>query len=223
MSTKGNLITKVAGDLSRSNLNTEIGEAIDKAIAFLQPQRLRINVGRGNTFATVAGQYRYTSAHLVGPPALSDFYEFDAVWVEDSGGQRYRVDVEDYPVIEAATETASASSGRPYRYARYSDAGVEELWLFPIPDAVYTMRVAGHYRLAGPASDGEVNNRWMIDPIAYEYLRYATQEDIYANKIRNTDMALKAGTLKGQWLYKLREVQSKKRSTGKIRSSEYVG
>lgn len=215
MSTKGNLITKIAGDLSRSDLTTVIGEAIDKAIAFIQSERFITDVSRGSTFSTVIGQYIYTDTDLPGPPALSQFYEFDAVWIED-GGQRYKLGQVDYAEIEFYTDNAQ-SAGRPYEFARYKD----QLWVYPVPDvATYTVRIAGHHDVAGPASDGEVGNLWMTDAVMFEYLRFAAEEDVYANKVKNMDLALKSSKLKGDWLYKLRERTSKKIGTGKIESSE---
>lgn len=215
MSTKGNLITKIAGDLSRSDLTVVIGEAIDKAIAFVQDERFITNVTRDSTFPTIIGQYIYTDVELAGPPALSDFYEFDAVWVED-GGQRYRLTVSDYVDIEFFTDNAS-STGRPYQYARREN----KLWLYPIPDVTsYTIRIAGHYALPGPASDGEVNNRWMTDSLMFEYLRHAAREDVYINKVKDPDKGLIAMKEKEVWLFKLRTRTSKKQAQNRIRSSE---
>jgi len=217
MTTKSALITQIRTDLIRSDIDTVIGQAIDDAIKKYQGHRFHFNETRDCVLTLVDGTYRYTSSSSYTPstPTIADFFELDAVIIIENSQNYGPLDKEDPAVIERLASDSSAASGRPYCYARYADG----IWFYPKPDSTSrTARLMGHYRLAGPASDGEADNKWMTDPAAFQLIRYSAQTIIYGpGRYKDVQKAAMAAHWEAYWLNELFARNSKKSGTNRIR------
>lgn len=160
MSTLSLLKTRIADDLVRSDLTTQIGEAIEDAIEHYRTTRFWFNETRDATFATVAAQAVYDVDDDADIPL---FFDIDQVFLVD-GTQNYKLSKSDPQELEYLSDSGGSSS-RPYRWAWFD----RSFRLYPIPDAAYTIRPVGAIEKASPATDAETGNVWMTE--AFELLR----------------------------------------------------
>lgn len=210
--TLGGLKAKIADDLARSDLTTQIEDAIATSIKFFQTKRFWFNETRTRTFATVAGQSAYTTAD---DSDIPDFLDLDAVFLTDSGGTRIRLDPEDPADIHQKLD-AGAASGQPVTYAWFDKSFV----FHPVPDAAYTITPMGHYILAAPASDSETDNAWMTE--GFEMIRSHAKAYLYTHVIKNApDKRAEMIDATASGKNSLDEATSRKKATGRIRPTQF--
>src|SRR3990167_6653141 len=117
MTTLTVLKARIADDIARSDLTSQIGEAITSAIEHYDEQRFYFTESRGSTFATVADQSRYSSSDDADIPL---FIEVDAVFLIDSSSiaheLRYRTPVDMEGLLDS-----SAASGRSHSYTYFAN------------------------------------------------------------------------------------------------------
>ena len=211
MTTLTSLKARVADDLARSDLTSQIANAISDAITHYQPQRFYFTESRDATFVTVAAQSRYSSSDDADIPK---FVKFDAVFLVDSSSIVYELEMRP-PVEMENLLDSGAPSGRPHSYAYFANG----FQLFPIPDAVYTIRPVGVIRKDAPATDGEANNVWMTE--AYELLRCRAKLYLAVHVLKNTDMALIMQAAEKEALSKLRSETTKKAAGGRVLATAF--
>lgn len=179
MSTLATLKTRIADELSRSDLTSQIALAITDAIGKYQKVRFYFNEtgALGETFNTGAGTETYTSASN---PNLPFMYDLDDLFITVSGNLSVlqRID----PTLYRLQKTNSAS-GQPYNYMWLN----QTISLWPVPDQAYTITMVGHYKLAAPASDSEANNKWMTD--AERLIRSCAKRMLYEDVLLDQDAA----------------------------------
>lgn len=140
---------RIASELRRSNISTQIADAITTAIEAYQDERWLFNESRTGTFTTVAGTEHYSAA------PLTTLLKIDYVKLL-LGTTPYSLSPADPSEVESWSDSGTAS-GQPDVYVWYG----QQMRLYPVPDQVYTVRVAGVYVAAAPADDSEANNAWM--------------------------------------------------------------
>lgn len=181
MTTKTALKATIADDLIRSDLTTQIGEAIDTAIKFYQNHRFYFNEVRSVTFATVASQSTYASSDSTNIPL---FVHLDSVYLVDSSSRVWELSRTD-PIDMEFLLDSSASEGRPYEYAYFESS----FRLYPIPDGIYTVRPMGVIKKAVPATDGEADNVWMTE--AYELIRCRAKAILAEHTLVDPDLMIR--------------------------------
>lgn len=160
MTTLATLKTRIASDLERSDMGTQIAECISDAITYYQSERFYFNETRSVTFSTVASQREYTSTDEANIPK---FIKLDAVIATVSGNARELCWTD--PVVMELLHDSNVTAGQPSDYAYYD----QSLSIYPLPDQAYTIRLMGHIKKAEPASDSEANNVWMTE--GFELIR----------------------------------------------------
>lgn len=180
MTTLAALKARIVDDLNRSDLTTQIADAINDAIDFYEEQRFYFNETRASTFATVSAQSTYTSSDDADIPL---WVALDAVYITDSNSETYELDPIDPVIIEAYLDN-SASSGRPRVYSYYE----QSFRFHPIPNAVFTVRPLGVIKKAAPATDSEASNVWMVD--AFELIRCRAKAYLGLHVLRNPDLVV---------------------------------
>lgn len=210
MTTLAIMKAEIADDLERSDLTSQIANAISAAITHWQAERFYFNESRLSTFATVAAQSIYTTADDADIPK---FLKIDYVKVIDSDNQVYALCRTDPEVMESLLGNG-ASSGRPDSYGYFE----ESFRLSPIPDAVYTIRPVGFVLKIEPASDGETGNVWMT--AAYDLIKAEATERIAKNVVRDADLVAISRDAISKALSKLYAMSSRKTATGQIRPTQ---
>lgn len=210
MTTRAVLAAEIADDLARSDLTSQIVSAINSAIAHYQPHRLFFTESRTDTFVTVVGQSAYGVADAASIPL---WFDIDAMFVED-GTQSHRLDRRDPVEVEWLLEP-TATHGRPFAYAWFGQG----IRLYPIPDAVYTIRPVGHIAVAAPATDVETGNPWMLG--GYDLIKCRAKWSLYTHVIHQPEKAADMRGAENDALNTLRASTSQKTRIGRLVSTEF--
>jgi hypothetical protein len=208
MTTLATLKADIADDLARSDLSTQIADAINRAITFYQNQRFWFNETRDETFSTVAAQARYSSSD---DPAIPEFVTLDALITTVAGQNRILKQAD--PVEFELLQDNSASQGEPYCFTYYDIT----IGLYPIPDDAYTVRMMGHIRKAAPATDDEADNVWMTH--GYQLIRSRATAELAMRKTRDFSLAQAMQIAEGQEFTRLKAETSQRIATGQIRAT----
>lgn len=148
MSTLGTMKTRIARELRRNNIVGEIEDAISTAIAAYQVEPWSFSESRATTFDTVDGTEFYSES-------LSDLIKIDYVKII-IGTTPYTLEAGDPSQIESWSQSAGIE-GEPTTYVWYG----EQMRLYPVPNDVWVVRVAGTFKVAEPDDDDEADNAWM--------------------------------------------------------------
>jgi hypothetical protein len=175
------LKSRIADDIARDDLATQIANSIEDAIEFYRTKRFFWNETRDATFTTVASQAIYSSSDDADIPL---FFDIDDVFLVDSSSQNHRLKKDDPQDLEYLSDT-SASTGQPTRWAWFD----RSIRLYPIPDAAYTIRPVGAIEKASPASESDANNVWMANGESFELLRRYAKGMLYLHVINNMERA----------------------------------
>lgn len=211
MTTLASLKSRIADDLARPDLTTQIANEITSAIQFYQNKRFYFNETRSSTFVTVATQARYTSSDDADIPL---FFDLDCVFLEDTNSQTHELSPYGIDRMEHLQDN-SASSGEPYAYLYHA----QTFTLYPIPDAVYTVRPIGAIVKAVPASDAETGNVWMTE--AYELIRCRAKRYLAAHVLRDLEMAQVMGVAESEALMELQRRNMSRMTTGTIEATSF--
>jgi len=152
MSTLAIMKARIADELSRSDLTSQIALAISDAIAAYEDERFLFNESRNVVFSTTASQEFYDSTDAA---AIGTINKIDYAVVTVNGDVqelRYQTPED----MEHLSDGVPAT-GAPWDYTFYD----QQIRLYPTPDAAYTVRFAANVIAAAPASDGETGNPWM--------------------------------------------------------------
>jgi hypothetical protein len=147
------LKARVASELHRSDLTTQIASAITSAIAFYRSKRFEFSQ-KQTSFNTVADQESYTSGDTGFP---TDIGQIDVVRITQSG-QRIVMKPIAFSELQALSANTSLTDV-PSRYAWYA----QKLFLYPIPDGVYAIQISHQQRKAAPSSDDDTTTVWTND------------------------------------------------------------
>lgn len=152
MTTLATMKTRIASELRRSNITTQIADAINTAIGAYEHLRFHTNESRENTFTTVAEQefYSVSDASFIGQLTKIDFV---FLMVQDTPFQLWPIT----PDVAEDASTNSTATGTPEEYSWYD----EKFRLYPVPADAWTVRIGGVLKITEPASDAETGNFWM--------------------------------------------------------------
>lgn len=142
------LKARIASELHRDDLTDEIDDAINTAISYYRSHRFEFNE-KQTAFNTVASQEAYTVATIP-----SDIGQLDTVRITVSGN-RYLLEPTSLARLQELSVTTT-TTGAPSRYAFYA----QQLYLNPIPDAIYSVLVSYQQRKAAPSSDADTSTVW---------------------------------------------------------------
>lgn len=182
MTTLAIMKARIADELARDDLTSQISYAISDAIEAYQDERFFFNESRALTFSTVASQEFYDGDDDANIPLVQKI-DYVVFYI---GTQPYHL----MPMKPADIETSSASSsstGQPGWFCWYGN----QIRLYPIPDGAYTVRIGASYKVAAPASDDETDNPWMTD--AARLIRSRAKLELSLHVLHDTDMANTVG------------------------------
>lgn len=148
MATLSDLRDNIEHDLARSDLTTYVTQAINKAIEHYSRYRFWFNETTG-TLSTVDGTQSYATAD--GLP--SDIAEIDVVTVHQTSTTRLDAVPRTYQWIRT-NSTNTALEDVPSDYAFYAS----KLWLYPTPNAVYTVTISYKKTYSDLSADSDYND-----------------------------------------------------------------
>lgn len=206
MSTFAEVRSFIADDLDRSDLTTQINRAINRAIEHYEKERFFFNEAIG-TFTTTASQKAYTTATIP-----SDILEIDYVEVVVSGND-YKLTERPYTYIEEID--VSHQTGIPTDYAYYD----EQIFLYPIPDDAYTIRISYQKLYSELSADNDTND---FTEEAEDLIECHALAWIYSRILKNDKEAMKYESLEIRALDALRAKTTKlKTVSGPITPTEF--
>jgi hypothetical protein len=179
VSTQTIMKARIADELARTDLTSQIAYAITDAIAAYQAERWWFNESRTTvSFSTVDGTEFYTSSDDADIANIRKI-DYAVLYVGDDVRKlEYRCP-EDMEYLSAN----GTQEGTPWSYGWYDN----KIRLYPVPDAVYTVRIAAHVKVAAPATDGEASNPWMTD--AERLIRSRAKLELALHVLRDDALA----------------------------------
>lgn len=178
MTTYATMRDRILDEMVNESLTAaQVNNAIQSAIVHYQPRRFYFNENRGETFSTVVSQEFYSTAANANIPNLS-FIDKLTITVN---GSRYHLEPQPWEWIDKVS-VMSTTNGQPTDYCYYS----QQIRLYPIPDAVYTVRISGLVRLAALSADGD-SNAWTTD--AEALIRGRAKWDLGTNVVWAPEIA----------------------------------
>src|SRR5262245_52038391 len=205
MSAFGDLKVQIANDLRRSNLPTEIAQAIKDAIQDHSVERFYFNETAIYTLDTIADEDEYT---IASQPPILEFIKID--WLRTQVGNTwYGVKRESMDEIERLY--SSPSSGQPDRFAVHGN----EIRIFPMPDAIYPIRISGHYRMPELVNDIDAND-WTN--AGKNLIRYSALKRLFSYPIRDNAQVQMAESAEAKELDYLRRETNRRARSGRMQA-----
>lgn len=169
MTTLSTMRSRVASELRRTNINTQIDAAIRTAIDAYVFERFWWNESRETTFNTVSGQWQYDEGDV---PDLANILRWDYVLAE-IGDSIYTLMPSSPQEID--TENSDGDfTGQPLTWAWYNS----QFLIYPVPNDAFPIRIGGLIAKPAPASDAETGNPWMTH--AEKLIRCRAKYELYS-------------------------------------------
>lgn len=149
--------TRIASELARSDLTTQIANAITDAIGIYQKQRYRFNEtvpDDAKTFATVQGRATYGAADNANIPTMLKI-DYLLMQVANTIFALKREDPERVKLYNQV----NTMQGQPSFFAYEGN----ELIISAVPDQAYTIFLNGQFVAPAPSSGAETGNHWMLE------------------------------------------------------------
>ena len=168
MTTLLQMRTNIATDLKRSDINTDINRAINKALAHYETEDFWFSE-KTSTFSTVANQQSYTTTDT----SITDILKINKVSVTKNN-MRYILEPKTFQYIRDIYNNTSYK-GYPDFYALWAD----KIWLYPTPDAVYTITVDYFQKFSDVSADGDENDLMIYGgDLIEQRARYVLNRDL---------------------------------------------
>ena len=147
MSTYGTMQARIASELRRNKLNSQIKDAIQSAILLAEVDRYYFNEGRA---------YTETEANKAYYATPDDFQAMESLTITVNQS-KYPLEPRTFQYIDSI-DIGVAQDGIPIWYAIYN----RQFRLYPVPDAAYRLDLAFQKKLSDLTDDDD-SNEWMTD------------------------------------------------------------
>lgn len=201
MSTFLEMQQRIADDLNRTDLTTQIKKAINRAIIFYQKEPFWFKEATV-TFSTIANQKSYSSSDTL-------ITDIDRIYMVESvlNSANYEMDEHDIKWIEE--KNPNNATGNPTDYAWWQN----KFWLYLVPDKVYTIRVYYTKTYAALSADADTND-WLV--YAEDLIEARARKWLYGRIIKDIPNATTAGVEEMEALDTLRSVNEGYIAQGRI-------
>jgi hypothetical protein len=209
MTTLLDLQNRIASDLTRSDLTSQIAYAVSDAVNFYARERFWFNMSRSLTFNTVPSQIAYGVNDYAVIPLL---VRIDAMFVPQAQSiiPLDRYEPPDFEMLNNAV----TGGGIPKAFT-YVDQTIR---LWPMPNAAFTMIIHAHYKFP-PLVNPTDTNSWTTD--AEELIRSHAKLVLYTDVLEDPDGATRMAGKIPVLLGMLRAETSARMSTGIIQAVDF--
>jgi hypothetical protein len=176
MSTFGTMADRIADELARADLTTQIQKAIKSAVAYYERKPFYFNENQFTLSTSISQEY-YGSADNSNIPGLSNI---DSVRIT-VGTTHYTLEKRDFAYIDEVSSSTN-TPGDPTDYTYYR----QQLRLYPIPNAARVIVVSGTTRQATLSATTDTNC-WTTD--GEELIRSRATWYLYKNVIKDREQA----------------------------------
>lgn len=172
MSTFGTMKQRIADELARSDLTTQIGRAVVSAVEFHERRRFYFNEAVGTLTAVVDQEwYSSTDAAWIATAVRIDSLR---ITISDRPYQLNKATMDDLEYLSAG----SSITGDPTDWCYYR----QQVRLYPVPNTERTLTGAYLERFDTLSGDGDTN-AWMTD--AEELIRLRAKLILFRDVIRD--------------------------------------
>lgn len=140
---------RIADDLNRNDLSTQIDTAINRAIEYYESENFWFK-DTNASFSLSSSQTTYTSSD--GIP--TNIGEIDYVEISINANTQYEVNARSLKWIQDANPSDTLLTGYPTDYALYD----EEFYFYPTPNSAYAVTVFYKQKYDELSSDSASNN-----------------------------------------------------------------
>ncbi len=204
---------RIADELDRADLTSEIQNAIQDAIGLFERKKFYFqNAPVAFTFSTVAHQEYYTGTDSSLIPLIAQAMHLTGTFF----GWRRQLRKRPWAYIDSIS-WLSTSYAQPVDWAYYG----EQVRLYPIPDNAYVLNMDAVVRPARPSAATDAGP-WMND--AEALVRTEAKMRLIKEVIRGTDMADELALLQTQWNMEYAAVTGEtttREATGRLEPSEF--
>ena len=208
MGTLAQLKARIAADLTRDDLTSQIANVVADTIKFYGRERFWFNQTRNLVLNTAIGQAAYGAADLA---IIPNIVRIDALYLPQNQSiyplDRYEPD--DFEVIAGGM----SGGGKPKAFT-YVDQTIR---LWPVPGSVYSLRLHAFTKLPD-AADGD-SNAWTDD--AEELVRSHAKMLLYMDVLEDDQNAQRMAAKIPVLLDGLRSETSARMATGRIRGTDW--
>lgn len=211
MTTLAIMKARIATELRRTNISTQIADAINTSIEAYKSEPLWFTQKYNVDITLNSGQEFYTGT--------------DNAWIERiqrldfvhllMGTQAYTLTLVSQEWLDIAS-TSGSNGGQPYRVGYFA----ETLRFFPVPNASgMSARLTGKFEIPAPAGDAEASNPWMTD--AEELIRCRAKYELFQHVLYDAVKAAifdpaRVGSPTDRALKQLRKRTAAKMHTGRV-------
>ena len=201
MSTYGAMQTRIADELVNDGdiTTAQIKNAIQSAIADYAGEQFWFNEAV-STFSTVASQELYTSTDLAAIPTIIKIL---SMRLANTGSYTAYINGINIDTIEDMQD--GSILGAPEYYSRFAN----KLRLYPIPNAVWTIKISYISTLTTLSADADTN-AWMTD--GEEVIRQAAKKRLAADILADDALAQRCAVMEKSALDGLRMENRNRRS-----------
>lgn len=186
--TYGDMQTRIANEIDRTDLTTEIQQAINSAVSFYARKNF-FGTESSFTFSTVVSKEYYGVSDA---PEIASSPFLDELNVNINEG-RIQMSRQTFEYIDSISFLPTAT-GQPYLWAYRAN----QIRLYPIPSQIYTITAFNTPRL-GLLTDPNTSNWWTDTDIGAECLiRTRAKLTLIVNVIRGVDMGDEVMLLRAQ-------------------------
>lgn len=190
MSTYATMRTRILDEYVNESLTAaQVNSAIQTAIKHYERKPFYFNQKTG-TVTTVAAQEYYSSSDASDIPNIVHIF---AATVTADGLKTKLIPV-DFGAMDSCQD--GSVTGAPEQIAVFK----QQLRLYPIPDAAYTITLAYIYRFTALSADGD-SNAWMTD--GEELIRQRAKRTLALDYLQADDLAGRAASLESEALAEL--------------------
>lgn len=201
--TLGDLKTRIADELARADLASQIALAINDAIEEACTHRFWFMETRGLTLPIAGGTATYTSDDI------ENLIEIDRLALIVSG-QRRTLRLMNDDELDRLND-GTPPSGEPYAYSRFGD----QLSFYPSPRTSYTVMIDGLSKGATLNSDADANI-WTSVAHGERYVRALAKREVLAHVIKNPDAAQVQDALAKRYREEMQNQTYTKSATGEM-------
>jgi hypothetical protein len=203
MSDYGTMQSRIADELIRSDLTTQIARAIQSAIRHYSRERFYFNEAQW-TSPTVASQRMYA--------VPSDLVDVDMIKIRVQGFD-YELLRRDWNYLENV-DTSPTYTGQPTDWAYFAN----QFRLYPVPDAVYTLTLSGLSTLEA-LSESDDTNAWMVE--GEELIRARAKWDLCTSVLMDPASASLMKAIELDALGSLKGRSNVRLSMGRVRPDNF--
>lgn len=178
MATYDDIVSRIADDMVRGDINSQIGVGLNRAIQHYQSQRTWFNEASA-TFQTITAQQSYSTAD--GIP--TDILKIDVIKIVFATNDEFPLRQQSFQYVQDVNRSPTTFTGQPTNYARYSG----KIWFDVTPDDAYEVKL--HYIKEYSDIASTQSNDWTTESGALELVEARTGWWVASRILRDDTMA----------------------------------